>query len=533
MAEIIITTNDRRVQFTAAGGQTAFPFDFPVFADAELQVIRVRAGVTATLTLSTDYTVSGVGLAAGGTVTLTAGALANDKLTVAGLTPKSRTTDFQEGGDFRAVTINAELDRLTLMVQELQRDLDLKLGVPLTFVGGSASLPTPSSGKLIGWNALADALENVADNINIIYKAQSAQPTSPLDGMLWFDTAADVMKVYNATAATFQVAAASLSFSINTFLFNASAGQTTFTGADANGAVLAYFAGAIEVFQNGVRLLEGAGKDFTATNGTSVVLAAGAVLNDELVIVARAPYQSVDHYTKAQSDAAVATALVPYYTKTQAKDRYGDVGDLKPWIGAAEPTGWLFLSGKTLGNAASGGTARANADTTDLFAFLWTNLADAEAPVSGGRGASAAADFAANKTITLPDMRGRTLIGKDNMGGTAANRVTAAIAGLDATVLGRAGGDQRLTAHAHGAGSFVDGAAAKGIESGTVTPVNIPNMAQSAGPGVADDVTVSVSITRPGANQAVTGTSANAGAGASENLPPAIVVNMIIRYLAN
>src|SRR6185295_12344954 len=43
--------------------------------------------------------------------------------------------------------------------------------------------------------------------------------------------------------------------------------------------------------------------------------------------------------------------------------------------------------------------------------------------VSTGRGASAAADYAAGKTITLPDARGRSFFGPDSMGSTAAGRL--------------------------------------------------------------------------------------------------------------
>lgn len=82
-------------------------------------------------------------------------------------------------------------------------------------------------------------------------------------------------------------------------------------------------------------------------------------------------------------------------------------------------TGYVRLNGRTMGNASSSGTERANADTSALFTYLWNNLTDAIAPVSGGRGASAAADFAANKTITLPDTRGAMLVGLDDMGNSA------------------------------------------------------------------------------------------------------------------
>src|SRR5690606_13454828 len=68
-----------------------------------------------------------------------------------------------------------------------------------------------------------------------------------------------------------------------------------------------------------------------------------------------------------------------------------------------------------------------------LFKNLWDSLSDTVAPVSGGRGASAAEDWAANKTLTMPDSRSRSPIG------------AAQGAGLDARNAGTSGGAERDT----------------------------------------------------------------------------------------
>jgi hypothetical protein len=97
---------------------------------------------------------------------------------------------------------------------------------------------------------------------------------------------------------------------------------------------------------------------------------------------------------------------------------------LSGYYGAAAPPGFVLAAGKTIGNAGSLATERANIDCLTLFTLLWSITANAQCPVSGGRGASAAADWAANKTLTLPDHRGRVAAGLDNLGGTAAGRLT-------------------------------------------------------------------------------------------------------------
>jgi hypothetical protein len=75
----------------------------------------------------------------------------------------------------------------------------------------------------------------------------------------------------------------------------------------------------------------------------------------------------------------------------------------------AESAGWLRLQTGTIGNAASSATVRANNDTQDLFTYLWDLVDDSYCEVVGGRGASAAADFASNKAIFLPNSTGRVL----------------------------------------------------------------------------------------------------------------------------
>ena len=63
------------------------------------------------------------------------------------------------------------------------------------------------------------------------------------------------------------------------FIFTATSGQTTFSGADDNGNTLAYTAANFDVFLNGVLLDD---SDYTATNGTSVVLGSAAAASDIL-----------------------------------------------------------------------------------------------------------------------------------------------------------------------------------------------------------------------------------------------------------
>ncbi|MDQ5916155.1 MAG: hypothetical protein QG584_2049 [Pseudomonadota bacterium] len=93
-------------------------------------------------------------------------------------------------------------------------------------------------------------------------------------------------------------------------------------------------------------------------------------------------------------------------------------GDIKARYGTGALAGFVRLNGRTIGSAVSGANERANIDCGPLFQYLWG--ADTSLTVSGGRGASAVADWLANKTLTLPDARNRVFAGLGDMGNSDA-----------------------------------------------------------------------------------------------------------------
>jgi hypothetical protein len=97
-------------------------------------------------------------------------------------------------------------------------------------------------------------------------------------------------------------------------------------------------------------------------------------------------------------------------------------GDVK-WRMADEGLGgWVKLNGLTIGSAVSGASGLASSVTQSLFIYLWNKCASTSSnnhcAVSGGLGSSGLADFNANKTIHVPDMRDRMPAGRDCMEST-------------------------------------------------------------------------------------------------------------------
>ena len=108
---------------------------------------------------------------------------------------------------------------------------------------------------------------------------------------------------------------------------------------------------------------------------------------------------------------AAPTADLGVANKLYADQHGFTTGDVKLTLKTSADTSWVLMNDGSIGSASSGATTRANADTSDLYTLIWTNVTDTWAPVAGGRGGSAAADFAANKALTLPKTLGRALAG--------------------------------------------------------------------------------------------------------------------------
>lgn len=194
------------------------------------------------------------------------------------------------------------------------------------------------------------------------------------------------------------------------------------------------------------------------------------------------------------------------------------------------PTGWVRVNGRTIGNASSAATERANADTSSLFTFLWTNYSDSVCAVSSGRGASAAADYAANKTIALPDLRGRAFFGLDDMGNSAAGRLGSVITGQ--TTNGASGGTEthtlteaQLPSHTHTGTTSSDGA-----HTHTVAYTNATRDLGASGSLMnysGSDLTTTTSSN--GAHTHTFTSNATGSGAAHSNMPPAFLTTFIIK----
>ena len=157
-----VASTTSKVTYAGNGSTTSFTVPFYFLANTHLKVIlRSAAGIETTKTLTTDYTVSGVGSPSGGTITMLVAPASGETLAILRNVPYTQETDYQSNDPFPAQTHEQALDKLTMETQQLAEQANRALTLPASLAGGNTELPAPVSNNLIGWNSDLTGLQNV------------------------------------------------------------------------------------------------------------------------------------------------------------------------------------------------------------------------------------------------------------------------------------------------------------------------------------------------------------------------------------
>lgn len=158
------TTTNKAGPVEGDGANKTWNFGFPIPTEDDLELIYTDDDGTET-TISSNFTVTGIGDANGGSVTypVTGDAIAaSTYMTVKRVVDLTQDADIPDQGKYLASVVEGALDYLMMGIQQLDEALDRSIKLPETTTLSGITLPAPSAGLGLGWNATADGLTNIA-----------------------------------------------------------------------------------------------------------------------------------------------------------------------------------------------------------------------------------------------------------------------------------------------------------------------------------------------------------------------------------
>ncbi len=145
-----ISTTTIKNSYSGNGSTTSFNYTFKITDQDDIDVIiRSASGTETTKTITTHYTVSGVGNAGGGSVTFTSGNIPSGTETVVlrRSTPLTQGVDLIENDPLPANTLEDALDKATSISQELQEQVDRSIKISRTNTMTSTEFTTSSTDR--------------------------------------------------------------------------------------------------------------------------------------------------------------------------------------------------------------------------------------------------------------------------------------------------------------------------------------------------------------------------------------------------
>ena len=320
--------------YAGDGVLLSFSFDFKVFAAADIAVdfYEDATGLESRLVIDTDYTVSlnpDQDTTPGGTITLVGDfiatpPLADDALAISGKLDFSQPLDITNEGGFLPSTLENQLDRIVMQIQQVDERVGRAVLQPITDTSGSPEA------LVLQIQAQAAAVATIYDNFDDRYLgAKASAPTLDNDGnaliagALYFDTTLGQLLVYNLTLTAWQAAAGNrILRETQTAVDQGGGVHTVFTLAS-----ISYVPGTntLRVYADGVRLYSG----ITETNGTTVTFSPGITAGKAML------FETSEAQAGAVNSVDVGTVPTGVLTDDNLQDVLSFIGGR---IGAATTT---------------------------------------------------------------------------------------------------------------------------------------------------------------------------------------------------
>lgn len=149
-----VSSETKRSDYAGNGSTTEFATGFRFLENSHIKVILTdTSGNSTTQTEISQYTLTGAGLDSGGTVTFITPPASGFTVSIKRDIPLTQSTDYVDNDAFPAESHEDALDKLTMIAQQLQEEIDRSVKQEEAQAGSSVTLPSPLEDNILQWTA--------------------------------------------------------------------------------------------------------------------------------------------------------------------------------------------------------------------------------------------------------------------------------------------------------------------------------------------------------------------------------------------
>ncbi|CAB4121140.1 Bacteriophage T7 tail fibre protein [uncultured Caudovirales phage] len=313
-----VNTSTNKISYTGDGTTTVFAYNFKILDATHLNVYL--AGVLQT----SGYSVTGVGADAGGGVVFGTAPGSGTTVLLQRIVPLTQPVSTVDNATILSSVLDTALDRVTMQTQQNSADIAGSIKTPAADPALDMTLPVQAAraNKYFYFDANGKPTVISSQIVGYYYGSLAADPSTRPDGSarvagdIYFSTSTLGLRVYTGSAWTAALPTAALT--LGNFTEVAASAKTTFT------ITGGYSVGSTFVYLNGTLLYP---TEYTASNGTTVVLGTACAIGDEFRCVSYSNFSVADTLSRASnlSDLPSATtALTNLGFSTFAQSLRGD-----------------------------------------------------------------------------------------------------------------------------------------------------------------------------------------------------------------
>jgi hypothetical protein len=396
-----ISSTNTKNSYSGDGSTVAFSYTFKILDDDDITVIlRTNATGTETVqTKTTHYSVSGVGNAGGGTITFVSAPATTVTVVLLRNVPLTQTTDYTPNDPFPAVTHEDALDKLTLMAQDTQEEVDRSIKLSRTNTMTSTEFTvgaTDRANKVFAFDSSGELA--VTQEIGT-FQGNWAASTAYAERDLVKDTSTNNIFIVNSahTSSGSQPLTTNANASKYDLIVDAAAATTSATNAATSATAAATSATAAANSASAAATSE----SNAAASESSVSDDATAAAASAASASTSATNASTSETNASNSASAASTSATNAATSATSASNSASAAGTSESNAATSATNASNSASAAATSASNASTSESNASTSETNAATSASSAASDASAAATSAASAAASFDAFDDIYL------------------------------------------------------------------------------------------------------------------------------------